>query len=600
MPRTASATNIIKETTSRDFSGGLNVADSELNLSSKFARVLDNLIVGLDGSLEVRQGTELFADISEVSSYNIENIWFFFRYLISVNTRGEIFATTGAGVTTAIWTPAIAAAKRPGLTIWPTAGFVTFAEFGGELIIANGIDKPLHVTTLLNVDYLADLGSGSNINVPVGNVMAAYANHLFIVSDSYMLNISERNAAGTWLGDFGAIYVNQFDLRPYVSVGDTEVIGMFVFKGFLLINFREVIVPITITEDATATPKLNIAVSGDSVINNYGAISSRVGQDVGDLSLTCDIAGVSAMNLNNFTRILAPDRPSRLIDPQLQKDINELDSESLKEGAFSLFDRKLSSYMLFLPNDTHTLQTTNNAYFYRYVDRMDIKAWSKLKGWNWSAAARSAEGRVFFALFQSTKIFLLGDSKINPLYRDFMGDQETFSDGTYFTDGTGFGPVSNFETSGLPIEFVWELPWSDLKHRGLAKTLRYVIFDTEGDQEFLMRVFIDDMYTGAQVGEPFSDGTLFTDGTGWIPYVTLPFTPALELDFIAKDAGAYGIQAYGNSPYGGGNNTAVRKLTLSPTKFNTVKLRMSGRARGPLKFVAITLLFQQGTIRRLP
>jgi len=600
MPRTAKATNIMQESTARDFRGGLNVADSELNLNSKYARVLDNLIVGLDGSLEVRQGTSLFTDIADVSDYNIENIWFFFRYIISVNARGEVFATNASGITEPIWTPTIAAALRPGLTIWPSAGFVTFAEFGGELIIANGVDKPLRVTTALDVDYLADLGSGSNINVPVGNVMAAYANHLFIVSDMYMLNISERNAAGTWLGDLGTVYVNQFDMRPYVSIGDTEVISMFPFKGFLLICFREVIVPITITEDATATPKLNIAVTGDSVINNYGAISSRVSQDVGDIGLTTDIVGVSAVNLNNFTRILAPDRPSRLVDPILQKDINELDSDSLREGAFSLFDRRLSSYMLFLPNDTHTLQTANNAYFYRYVDRMNIEAWSRLKGWNWSAAARSAEGRVFFSQFQSTKIFVLGDSKTNPLYRDFMGDQETFSDDTYFTDGTGWGPVSSFETSGLPIEFAWELPWSDLKHRGLSKTLRYVIFDTEGDQEFLMSVFIDDIYTTVQIGEAFSDGTLFTDGTGWIPYTVLPFAPALQLEFIGKDAGAYGTQAYGNSPYGGGNNTAVRKLTFAPTKFNTIKLRITGRARGPLKFVAITLLFQQGTIRRLP
>jgi hypothetical protein len=376
--------------------------------------------------------------------------------------------------------------------------------------------------------------------------------------------------------------------------------GLFPFKGFLLVSFREVIVPITITEDATATPKLNIKVVGDSVINNYGAISSRVGQDIGDVNLTCDITGVSALNLNNFTKILAPDRPSRFIDPLLQKDINILDIESLRQGSFSIFDRRLSAYMLFLPNEMHEYQTENNAYLYRYVDRLNIEAWSKIKGWNWHAGARSAEGSIFFSRFNDTKIFLLGDSKTRPLHRDYMGEQEMFSDMTLFTDHTGLGPVANVNESGLPIEFAWETPWSDLKHRGLAKTLRYVIFDTEGDQEFRMHVFIDDIYTSPQTGETFSDETTFTDGTGWIPYVVLPYTPALQLDFIGKDAGGWGIQLYGNSPYGGGNNTGIRKLTLAPTKFNTMKLRMAGRAVGPLKFVAITLLFQGGTIRRLP
>lgn len=603
MPRIAAGANIIKEATSRDFAGGLNVADSELNLNSKFARVLDNIIVGLDGSLEVRQGTELFTDIATVSDYKIANHWFFFQYIITMNTRGEVFATDGTGKTVAIWNPAIAANKRPGLTIWPAAGFPLFAEFKGELIIGNGVNKPLRITTALDCDYLADLGSGSNVNVPVGRIMAGFSNHFFIITDKYTLNISERNAAGTWFGDSATQFVNIIDLRPYVPVGDTEVMGMFPFKGFLLISFREVIVPITLNEIAAAesvTSTVEIAVSGQSVINNYGAISSRVCQDIGDLNLACDIVGVSAMDLNNYTRILAPDRPSRLVDPVLQRDVNKLDADTLKNGSFSLYDRRLSSYMLFLPNDTLINQTYNNAYLYRYVQTMKIQAWSQLKGWNWISAARSSEGRVFFARFNDTKIFVLGDSKTNPLNRDFINEQETFSDRTFFTDNTGFGPVTSKIDSGIPIEFTWEFPWSDMRHRGMSKTLRYLLFDTEGNQEFRLNVFVDDFYTLPQIGETFSDGTLFTDGGGWVPYVTLPYTPALQLDFIAKDSPGWGIQYFGTSPYGGGNNTSVRKLTLVPTKFNTFKMRLTGRAWGPLKFVAVTALYQGGTIRRLP
>lgn len=597
MPRTA---NILRDATSRDFSGGLNVADSQLNLSSKFASVLDNIIVGLDGSLEVRQGCSLFVDIASVSNYPISNCHFFFKYVIVVNTRGEIFSVDGTGAVTAIWTQAIATAKRAGLAIWTSSEFVTFTPFNGELIVMNGSNKPLRITTLLDVDYLADLATGANINVPVGTVAAAHANHMWIVSDNYILNVSERNAGGTWQGDAGAVYVNKFDMRPYVPVGDTEILGLFPFKGFLLVSFREVIVPITVTEDATATPKLNITVSGDSIINNFGAISPRVGEDIGDKSLVADIVGVSSVSLSNFTRILSPDRPSRFVDPLLQIDINALDVETLRKGAFSIYDRRLSAYTLFLPNDALALQTGVKGYLYRHVDSLNIEAWSRINGWNWHSATRSAEGRIFFSRNDDTKIFLLGDSKTNPLNRDFMGEQETFSDGTTFTDSTGFGPVVSFDTSGLPIEFAWEIPWSDLKHRGLSKSLRYVVADTEGNQPFTMQLFIDDIYNEALVGETFSDGTLFTDLTGWKPYTDLPLTPALTLEFIAKDAGGYGIQPYSNSPYGGGNNTAVRKLTLTPTKFTTMKMRFTGRAAGPLKFVALTLLYQMGTIRRLP
>lgn len=597
MPRTA---NIMEEATSRDFSGGLNVADSELNLTSKYARALENIIVGIDGSLEVRQGNKLFCDFASVSDYPIKNVRFFYRYIVAVNSRGEVFAAEGTGAVTAIWTQSIADVKRPGLLIWPSADFVTFEDFNGELIISNGVDKPLRVTTALDVDYLADLATGSNVNVPVGSVMASFNRHLCIVSNGYLLNVSERSAGGTWQGDGGATFVNQFDMRPYVTIGDTEILALIPFKGFLLVSFREVIVPVQFVEDATATPKLDLTVSGDSVLNNYGAIASRVNQDIGEMTLTVDIAGVSSIALSNFTRVLSPDRPSRFVDPLLQKDINELDVTTLRKGAFSLYDRRLSAYTLYLPNDSLALQTESHGYLYRYIDRLNLEAWSTIRGGNWGAATRSAEGRIFLLRFNDTKVFVQGDSKTDPLNADYVGEQEPFSDGTTFTDFTGFGPVADVNNSGLPIYFEWELPWADFKKRGTQKTMRYVILDTEGTGEFVMQVFIDDIYSDALRGEPFSDQTLFTDGTGWLPYSELPLTPALMLEWIGKDAGAYGIQQYGNSPYGGGNNTALRTTTLAPTKFMTTKLRFSGSTRRALKFVAITVLYQMGTIRRYP
>lgn len=53
------------QTTVRDFGGGWNVADSDLNLSSKFQPVSINVIRGSDGSMSVRWGTELFVDFRD-------------------------------------------------------------------------------------------------------------------------------------------------------------------------------------------------------------------------------------------------------------------------------------------------------------------------------------------------------------------------------------------------------------------------------------------------------------------------------------------------------------------------------------------------------
>ena len=130
--------------------------------------------------------------------------------------------------------------------------------------------------------------------------------------------------------------------------------------------------------------------------------------------------------------------------------------------------------------------------------------------------------------------------------------------------------------------------------------MRYLILDTEGTEEFTSYVFVDDFYTLEILGEPFTDGTLFTDGTGFVPMLNVQYTPALTMNWIARDASGWGIQKYGTSLYGGGNNTKLRNLTLTPTKFTTVKLRFEGYSRGPMKFVAVTLLYQGGSIRRLP
>ena len=46
----------LRTTTVRSFEGGLNVADTDLNMSPKFARVLDNVERNIDGTLSVRPG----------------------------------------------------------------------------------------------------------------------------------------------------------------------------------------------------------------------------------------------------------------------------------------------------------------------------------------------------------------------------------------------------------------------------------------------------------------------------------------------------------------------------------------------------------------
>jgi hypothetical protein len=588
---------ILDEATSRQFNGGLDVADSELNLTSKYARELSNLLPGIDGSLTVRQGCREFADIASNSTTTIHDYRYFAGSIIVINEMQEIFKVDGSGGVTTLWNYTIAAAA--GKTMWIPGHHIVFDEFNGNLIISDGVNKPLNITSAFAIDYLADLATGSNINVPVSHVSAKFDRH-FVYADGSILNVSERDAPGTWSGDAGVVFAGTFDVGSYVTTGDKEIVAMMPYKNFLLVMFAECIVPVVFVEvAATATDpaSLTISVNPESIVANYGTTSPRTLQDIGDMSLQLDIVGVSNMSLSKFTKILSPDRPSRLIDKLLQKAIGALDSVTLQHNVFSVYDRRLAMYMLFLPNDSMENSTYVRGFGYRYIDALKINAWCEYSDWRWRCGTRSAEGRLFFTRKDDTKIFVLGDETIDPIYADYVGEQETFSDGTTYTDQTGNGPVASIADSGVPIRFAWELPRTDLKMRGITKTLRYITIDAEGDQQFECQVFIDNFYAEANSGETFSDDTLFTDDTGFIAYEPTR-TPALVGTFVGRDALGWGLQSYGTSPYGGGNNVGTELGTLMPTKFKTMKLRFEGEVMGPLKFVALTLHYQRGKFAR--
>ena len=65
---------VLDSVTVRDFSGGLNVVDNQLNLKSKYATVLSNIHRAIDGTMAVRQGTKLFIDINDIPWWDTGNL----------------------------------------------------------------------------------------------------------------------------------------------------------------------------------------------------------------------------------------------------------------------------------------------------------------------------------------------------------------------------------------------------------------------------------------------------------------------------------------------------------------------------------------------
>ena len=58
-PRGQQPQSNLQVSTVRSFEGGLNVTDTDLNMSPKFAKTLDNFERGTDGSQSLRPGTKL-------------------------------------------------------------------------------------------------------------------------------------------------------------------------------------------------------------------------------------------------------------------------------------------------------------------------------------------------------------------------------------------------------------------------------------------------------------------------------------------------------------------------------------------------------------
>src|SRR5215212_9556751 len=57
--------SFIQVSTVRRFDGGWNVIDNELNLTPRHARIFDNVVRGPDGSVGVRYGYRLWADLHQ-------------------------------------------------------------------------------------------------------------------------------------------------------------------------------------------------------------------------------------------------------------------------------------------------------------------------------------------------------------------------------------------------------------------------------------------------------------------------------------------------------------------------------------------------------
>jgi hypothetical protein len=554
-PRGQQPQSLLQVSTVRSFEGGLNVADTDLNMSPKYAKVLDNIERNIDGSLGLRPGTVLLTNQIPDATY-IVNCYYFNNVVVTVHYSGRMFEVAGDGSVQEF----LIAGAQP----WAAGSIeVNFTIFNSNLIICNGQDKPVIIagrTTDPNymvAQFLVDLATLSNVNTPVGKYVVAHAEYMCIAgvpTDPSTLFISARGTSGTFFGDPAPNDAVNLDLGPRVSLGSATITGIVAYRDKLLVAFERGVLPLNLGV-YTGTPAVHTP-SDDGFIEEFGCLTHRSLLSVGDDTFYCDNVGVNSINRVNIFQTLRPLRASHLIDPLITALIQPLTHQQISQYVFAVYDLRNFKYMLFAPvfaADGVTVQETV-CFSFSNIPALKVQAWARLRGWNWQAACRTALQNVVFA--QGNKLYAY-DFDNPDVGADFLNDPD-------IAGGTG-----------VPITFEWELPWADFKKRMDIKHSRYIGLDTQGDAEFTLEAYVDNIVTYQGVD-----------------------SPQLSMTFVGGDAGGYGNVPYGDAPYGGGRNSSDERLFAWTAKFKLYKMRFYGTTKKKLKFISISIGFVFGGIRR--
>jgi len=503
-----------------------------------------------------------FSHDNKTLNQDVINMVYFQDRLMIVVANGNVLEMDSNGVTRIVFDAAIARRLIGAPLPWSATSFVSFAVFGGQLIICNGIDKPLLADFTVTaptqpVQYLVDIPSGSNLNVPIARYVLAMDNYVLMVGDPLdvgLVHVSNRNSSGTWVGDAAPNDATTVALDKVITSSNFTIRGISRHREFVVVAFDDNVVlgTLNIFDETTNahTPDFT------DVIEQHGSISHRALQPLGNDLLMNDLIGVPSLARALFTGAIRPNRVSELIDPEIQEALLGLNVGSTEDRVFAVYNQVEGQYMLFIPNaDTIGGTTETQCFVYTAISSIKLKAWSLFKGWNFSCAARSALNRIFFG--SGKKVFVYG-ARVDPFFGDFINDTDIAD-----------------PPNGTPVAFIWELPWADFDKRMNSKKTRYIGFDTTGTARFTAKMFVDNIYE-----DKANPGTLL---------------PTLSMAFTGGGSPGFGG---GGQPYGGGRRTIDERLWAWVAKFKIAKLRFEGSSTDPLAFVAITLAYHDGSIRR--
>lgn len=590
-----------KEISIREFSGGLNAIDNDISLSTKYAKELQNLSRAPDKSLSLRYGTRFIDDIKDlVSNGDVIDVHYFQGKLILVADTGEIAAIDIDGNRAVIWNTAIAALLPGAPSGWGTAfDQVTFVEFSQDLIIHNGVDKPLIIDSDVIVDYLQDPGSGSNTNVPIGKYGAAVSDYHCVAGIDDLENtiyVSSKGTSGVFPGDPPINDSISFDVGAKAGSGASGGIrGLSGYRNFLLAFFREVVVVMqlgTYNDAGDHTPVFL------DTLPQVGVTGQRIIAPIENDILFADSIGVSSGKRNVFVQTVESTRVSALVAPIFQAAMGRLTQEQLLKNVFAVYNKLDKQYII---HDSIYGKT----FVYTFDATLKVSAWSEFVGWQWTCGCQSSLGQVFYV--RDSRVYMYGNLAYDEeFFADYIDDRignwansamyaagdvlrDTDLDSSWicliphaasvigtFVEDRADQPTFWEAYEGDAIDFLWEMPWVDAGQRQRIKKIGYISADTKGTAQFDFSIFVDFLHQD-------EDGVQIYD-------------PAIVLPFVGGDIRGFGGTP--EQPFGGGRRSTDARLWQSPVKFKTAKFVISGSTRNRLRMIALTILYSQGSYQR--
>lgn len=589
--------NKLKDITLRGFGGGLNAIDDDISMRPDNLVVLTNFRRTPSGSQKLRFGTTWFADVAGIVSGTIVDQYFFSNSIISVMSSGEIASTNSLGVTSVIWNSAIAALLPGAPSAWSATTTVDFVPFRNTLILHNGVNKPITISSLLVVSYLADLATGSNTNTPIGRFGCTVSNYHCVAgipAAPTSIYISSRGTSGTFPFDPIPNDSLAIDVGAYAPEESAEIRGIAGFRSNLLVFFsgQTLVVELGVYDGVIHTPRF------PDTLPSFGLIGHRCITQIENDILFAAFGGVGSAKRNLQSGLLDSTYLSDRIEPLYRNRLGQLTDVLLLRNCFTIYDRLTHDLTLYTPDGI--------AFNYSFNDKLKYAAWSKYETPSWVCGCSSTLGRTFLSL--GTRIFLQGNTVFagEDHYSDRANDRDAnWSTFTAYTFGQvirdtitneSFTCIEDHTSGGVSfqqdridqtldpkwelyegteIDFEMEFPWLDSKDPMKVKFNKFVSIATKGDAEFTLKAYVDNLFKNV-------DGVIQHD-------------PAVETLFIGNDAAGFGFDV---GPYGGGRRSNDPRLYAFPVKFKSLKPVISGSAVRPLEVVRMTFLYLIGKHRR--